>query len=335
MPTEPELGLLHREQAIHAAKDIISVASPLLRELVNYGTHVLVRCQDVATGGLDEHTAQIGLYYHILQMTDGIEVQVSNACAVAAKPDLRSSFEATLSLEFILQPGKDNKNRALAWMYYYIDRRRKNHQVRDPNTQQGKETQAALMREFNFGLTPEVVTEAQRLVKNTENWRIKPHFAPITAELKRRKEYDSNGNLRQELDKNKVLVPKPVKKLDWYNLFSETDDTDGVRSLAKYLNKESLYIFLYKNWSDIIHAGDIGRVIKRNSSGELEYTHIRNPENLDELAGVALYAADFILDAIRFMIHHYLPSEKQDLANWYKNEIQPYHHKLRTMTSVP
>ena len=38
-----------------------------------------------------------------MEMTDGIEVLISQACVVPAIPLLRSSFEALISMEYILE----------------------------------------------------------------------------------------------------------------------------------------------------------------------------------------------------------------------------------------
>src|SRR5205085_1346709 len=99
MPTKPLEAALDRDFSRVAAKELIEIASPLLQEIVNFGTNALQRCHISATGGEDEDIAALLLYRQIIEFTDGIEVLVSQACVVPAIPLLRASFEASLALE--------------------------------------------------------------------------------------------------------------------------------------------------------------------------------------------------------------------------------------------
>jgi hypothetical protein len=109
-PTEPAFKLLNRSQSIADAKPLIERASPLLREIVNYSTNVFMRCMHAGNSGSKDLPA-FTLYLHMIEMTDGIEVLMSQACCEPAVPLLRSSFEASMSLRYMLQ--EDYENRSL------------------------------------------------------------------------------------------------------------------------------------------------------------------------------------------------------------------------------
>ncbi len=82
-----------------ASKPLIEKASPALQEAINYATTVYERCRTSKKGSTEEAFPVIALYLHIIQMTDSIEVLVSNCCPTPANLLLRSSFEAKLSLQ--------------------------------------------------------------------------------------------------------------------------------------------------------------------------------------------------------------------------------------------
>ena len=96
MTTEPLKTLLDRELSKADAKEVISIASPLLQELVNYSTNAFARCATSTTGKENEDLATLLLYLHIIEMIDGVEVLLSQSCAIPAIPLVRSSFEALI-----------------------------------------------------------------------------------------------------------------------------------------------------------------------------------------------------------------------------------------------
>src|SRR3972149_1714156 len=100
VPTEPLRIVLDRDLAIAKAREIIDVVSPLLRELVNHGTSVFRRCQTEPRGDdREEDVPPLFLYYHILEMSDGIETLCASSCVNSAVPLVRSNFEALMQLE--------------------------------------------------------------------------------------------------------------------------------------------------------------------------------------------------------------------------------------------
>ncbi len=114
MPTEPSKNILDPESDINLAKPAIDLASQTLREAVNHGTTLYERCRTTSKADADEAFPVLALYLHILQMTDSIEVLISNSCIEPAKLLIRSAFEAKLSLEFMNE--KMTRTRGIAWI---------------------------------------------------------------------------------------------------------------------------------------------------------------------------------------------------------------------------
>jgi hypothetical protein len=141
MPTEELKKLLDREFSRNAAKPITDIASPLLQELVNAGLMAFLRCAVEAAdkGGENEDGAALVLYRHMIEMVDGIDVLVVQGCGTAAIPLLRSEFEASAGLSYLLQDAKTYVQRSLSWLVSSLHAGIKARKLLEPGTQTGKE----------------------------------------------------------------------------------------------------------------------------------------------------------------------------------------------------
>ena len=84
MPTQPNELLLNRDpKTLH--KIIPEILTPCLQEVVNYGTQFYQRSQISKEFKSDDTYPVLALYLHMVQMTDSIEVLISNGCAEPAK----------------------------------------------------------------------------------------------------------------------------------------------------------------------------------------------------------------------------------------------------------
>ena len=66
MPTKPLEAVLYREFSKESARPVIEVASPLLKEVVNYGTNAFMRCATSKSIQQNEDLAPLMLYLHIV-----------------------------------------------------------------------------------------------------------------------------------------------------------------------------------------------------------------------------------------------------------------------------
>ena len=65
------LGILDREKAKIGAKPLVDLASPLLKEIVDFGSATCAFCLKIARGE-DLHIPALFLYHHVLKMTDAV-----------------------------------------------------------------------------------------------------------------------------------------------------------------------------------------------------------------------------------------------------------------------
>ncbi len=139
MPTESLETILYRDLSKVASKDLIEVCSGLLRELVNHATNAYQRCADSSKEEENVDLAVLTLYLHIIEVIDGVEVLISQACATPAIPLVRSAFEALLALEYILE--RNYVKRSLSWLAIYAHNRIRSYELLEPATERGKQFQ--------------------------------------------------------------------------------------------------------------------------------------------------------------------------------------------------
>lgn len=303
MPTGPYEPLLYRELRKVEAKEIIEIASPLLQELVNYATNAFQRCQEsAAAGAADEHLPILASYYHVIEMTDGIEVLISQSCPIPAIPLLRSSFEAILTIDYILEA--EYRQRAFSWLVCYVHDRLSLYRMLDLSRPQGREFQTifkadSVSRYMDFPTYPHL----NEAIENLESLLNEPNWQTANAE-----------HLR--------LKKKWRRKPNWYSLFG---GPGTLRELARHLNRGAQYEILYRSWSSITHATDISRILTSTKDGFPAFNPIRNHA---ELKQVSKLASTFMLDATKKTLGKFRSGEMASLKRWYKREARERHLAL-------
>jgi len=185
MPTEPHHSILYPDLSKAEARDVIEIASPLLRELVNYASSALLRCATSTSGKVDNDIATLALYRHIIEMTDGIEVLLSQACSNPVVPLLRSSFEAVLSIEYILETEEDYVHRSLSWLVGYVHKRLDMYERLEFSTSKGKEFRNAIADDKmlpHLKLPSTFAAAAGQARTNLKPMLTKPHIKAIQEE---------------------------------------------------------------------------------------------------------------------------------------------------------
>lgn len=303
MPTKPIESILYRELSKVEAKEIIGIASPLLQELVNYASNALVRCATSISGKVDkrdEHIAILTLYRHIIEMTDGIEVLISQSCATPAIPLLRSSFEALLSMEYILEKDAEYTRRSSAWFIGWAHKCLDMYERFDPSTSKGQEFKRLLDQDETLAsvkMPPS--SEVQKAIKNLQSIISKPHLKDVE------KEYSSYR-----------------KAQHWYRLF---DGPSDLRALAVHLKHGAHYDVLYRLWSTTAHGQDL-LPVDRTGKGQAAIGKIRNPKEM-EMKKVASFASSFIIKATRLILGK-LRQGEPNLDKWYIQEVRDRYWRL-------
>ena len=302
MPTKPLETVLYRELQLVRAGKFLGVATALFRELVNYGSNALIRCATSSRRGENEDLAALNLYRHILEMTDAFEVMIAGCCAAPTVPILRSTFEAVLGLEYILQSESSYVQRSLSWLAVYAHRRIGFYEMMLVDSPRGKEFQAAIRKDKWIRHLPVLPQDqVQARIDNLRKLLSRDQFSEIEKEYMR---FDRSPH--------------------WYQLFG---GPATIQQLAYQLNRHAHYDFLYRQWSAVAHAHDFSEFLTVSSTGE---SGIRGLRDADPLQEVSRFAAGFMLEATRRMLLEFRPGE--DFARYYEAEVRPLFRQILSRT---
>jgi hypothetical protein len=286
--SETELrNISFREEGKKASEAPIAVACPLIRDVIDYADEVFWRCLKVAKRPNCEDYPPLALYRHIIEMTDGIEVLISEGCSAPCNPLLRTVFEARLNLMYILENKKHYEKRSLAWLWAYLHKKIEQEEMLDPSTPGGKKLEKAMRKEVPEGLLKLRPVDG---VKELQELSREPHFAPIEEEYQRLKE-------------------KRVKHPYWASL--ATGGPNSFPELANYLSQGSYYLVFYNIWSQLIHGFDATRFLAKLPNGSSRFKLLRDPKGLKNIANTAILLLNM---STKLMLRKFLPGE--DFSEW-------------------
>jgi hypothetical protein len=217
---------------------------------------------------------------------------------VPAIPLVRSSFEALISLEYILESRQEYTRRSLAWLAGYVHKRLDFYDSLIPSSAKGAAFAQALRRDKTIRtVVLPAQSEVTMAIANLRQLLARSQFKDIEVEYGRRK-----------------------KRPNWYALFGGPND---LRGLAQHLKRDSQYDFLYRLWSTTSHAQDFSPFIARTLRGESGIRGLRDPSQLRD---VASFSATFLLEATRIVLKKFRPGE--NIASWYEAEVRDNYMRI-------
>ena len=236
------------------------------------------------------HATILMLARHFISIQDGVSVLVSQGCAEAAGPLLRSAFEARLGVGYILKA--DPERRAIAYQVAHVHRKLKLYRRFDPNHELGRALRAELIADEHADVLDRIPGDTAAYAARLEPALRRPAFVPVDAEWQ-------------------ALKRQRGKEPNWFSLFGGPKDTKG---LAKEMEELSTYWFLYKHWSDVVHAGSGMENMAMTETNERVIKPIRHPQ---ELKSVVQIITGFSNDVAIALVTNYRP----DLLNEYRHRF--------------
>jgi hypothetical protein len=195
------------------------------------------------------------LVRHVIESVDGVAILVSGSGSHPCQPLLRSALEAVLGVLYILE--KDTKQRGLAYQVAHAHKKIKLYDRLDPTTQAGKQLRKVLhgdpMEGF-FSALP--FLNYPKMIANLQDMLVKPGFQPIEGLWQRIKALNNK------------------RDPEWYSL---SGGPKNVREVAVHLRMTGMYEFLYRFWSESVHAGMAMEAIGRNG-GATVILPVRHPD---------------------------------------------------------
>ncbi len=280
-------SILDRERAKLRAKAVIDRASPNLKEIVDYGCGVYAQCLH-DNGHQYIHKPALALYYHVLEMTDAIQILVENSSVEPVAPLMRSALEAVFSLEYLFQ--KDYEHRSLVWRYHYL---RKNLRQYDPE-EQDEEVQKYLKEQGNE-MSLDAITELRK--------------------IRNRLESDEFEDIHQKLKGKQV--PN-----HWYSwVMDEIKKGPGsFKELAKNLDEKPVFPDFPRMHLPLYHV--VYTTYSRKVHGD-SYPYTKELRWARHMGHCVIRAAGLMRHAIGLMIVKFIPDRLEGFKAWYQGIGQP------------
>jgi hypothetical protein len=292
MPTDEHREVIDREYVRATAQDVIDIATPLLREIVNHASMTFRRCAAEIAPTHEESVdlAPLTLYRYEIELVDGIQELVNSVCTVAAIPVLRAAFETCLQLEYLVKDKALFRERSLAWFCGHLRTKIASYKRLDTSYPQGQEFHDSWNSRFDALNLPEDLVRRKR--ENLENLL----------------ESDQLKDIANSFKSSKKSMPH------WYSI---PNGPDNLRELARELDRAEEYDIWYRRWSGQAHGEDAQAYLVPAGEDRGGFRLIRDPKDLPLVASTA---ANSLLRATRLMVSHY--REGEDLGQWYTREIQ-------------
>ncbi len=309
MKVEPE-KILDRDLSKTFAREEINLAQSILKKAIDYGIDAFKRCS-IRRGG-DENLAILSPYLHIVEMSDAVEVLVSEAISVPTRVILRSIFEALITIEFITE--SDSERRAYSKRVADIRSRISTYKSFDNKRDEGKRLKKAWEEDElvqTSKITLPEVPDLQKRILNLENLLKEPKWIDANDEFERKK---------KETERNPM----------WCSLF---DGPNSIQELSSKVGRSAQYEMLYRPWSKAAHGDELDRQFQETESGGLGAAVFRNP---DELKDIITFAFDFFTFATNALLTYYRPEEISNgsYSRWYAREIRNDFLKLYDTTKT-
>ncbi len=284
-------NFLDRETALAQTRNIRGLGAPILLALTDWGAEIFERCSGTAPNG-EEDLGILMPLHHLVEMLDGIEVLLDHSCVIASRTPLRSAFEASLTIRYVLED--DTRRRSLSYVVGSVREEIRRLDEADPRSQAGKRFREdmGLREDSDFPFTP-----PERCRSNIEG------LQELLAE-------DRFREISEEYD-------NASRRAKWYSLFG---GPSNLRELSTRLGQLDDFLVLYRTWSATAHAEDLWRQVTVGKDGKAAVGVIRSPMGLPAAYHLACSIGT---EAMLPVLQHYRPGEVPRFGAWFLKSVSP------------
>ncbi len=306
---EKELkSIIDREKHKGDARQVFSKQIDLLVDLVNYGSNLIVRAYDSSAKKLKDMIVIIVLLKQVVLMVDAIEILVSNGSGEVGKLQVRTAFEASLFIDWILKEESEKKAK-----YYYISNLRKQKLWTLRYIKGTTENElflksiSDLLEYMEPGTTyDEDVKEAERQAQEIADLLEKGEWKEINEDF------------------NKIQRRRTGYEPHWY----EPLGTSSIKKLAEEVGRLSEYILFYTTGSEFAHTASYTEhaII---SKGQIRIEPIR------QLRGAHSILQNIIivtLSSYQSVLRHYRHGELSVFGKKYVTEWRNAYQNIPNVT---
>lgn len=273
IPEDPHNGLLNDESATALASEQLKPWTNLLRDLANYGSHLIPRAYSSSGKTLSDAVVIGTLLRQLVAMNDAIEILLCRSAVHSASLPLRAMFEASVYIEWML--AGDREKRAAYYYVHNLLRLRLWAMRVQPGTAESSSFKA-VMDKAGLPLDQTLGNEGKRQVQEIDRVLSQSRFVTVHDEFREWKK--RNGR-------------QPA----WYSPLGVKD----FRNMAINVNKEPLYVMVYAFGSEVMHASNYGQHI-RIQSERITFYSIRHPKEFSTIVRLtATIAIDIFMKILR------------------------------------
>ncbi len=299
--SEPRKELLDR-QLQEPLRPVVEAAAGMLDECANYGTHLVLKC-DQGAATLQKHMeAAVLLGLHVVEVVDSLAILIRHCCVSPAKNLLRSQMEAMFGIEYIAQDHSERK--AIQYLVAHAHARIDWYKKLDPTVETGRQLNAQLRKDSTFNELLIVNLDTTANVDNLRNMLAQREYAEVEAEWQR-------------------VQQQKHGQIWWYSLF---DGPKRIEDLATAVGDHAWYEILYRIYSGEVHATNaIESLHAANETPRGVFQPLRYPTDLPT---VAQFATSMAVRSYSCLIRMLRPDEGHSFAAWFRNEIQPVYKNV-------
>jgi len=295
-------ALLDRSTVTADAQKHLTPWLALVRDLVNYGTNLIVRCVHSSERKTKDRVVLSILLRQTVAMLDAVEVLLSNGCTHAANLQMRALFEASVYINWIL--ASDSERRA---RYYHVHNLRRKR-LWASRTQPGSPEQtlfAAEMGKYGLNITDELKQKSQKQIQEIDQILARPELAAINADFDTAK---AKRKIKHDVAWYFPLGPK------------------NFAAIARETGNAALYTILYSGSSEVMHSSSDDQHV-HFAEGMLTIKQIRS---LSGFESVFRFSVSIALALYRRILQEYRPGELQAFSRKYVEAWQKqYMHFLK------
>jgi hypothetical protein len=251
----------------------------LLRDLANYGSHLIPRAFSSSGQTLGDAVVIGTLLRQVVAMVDAIEILLCRSAVHAATLQLRAMFEASVYIEWMLAGDREKKVD-----YYYVHNllRLRLWAMRVQSGTAESSSFKNIMNKAGLPVDETLGNEGKRQVREIDRVLSQARFLAVRDEFRDWKK--RNG-----------------RQAAWYSPLGVTD----LRNMAISVNKEPLYVMVYGSGSEVVHTSNYGQHIRIESERIIFYS-IRHPK---EFSNTVRLTASIAIDTFMKILHEYREGE--------------------------
>lgn len=278
----------------------ISQSLDNLAKIVNYGTHLILRCWVTSERKMEDIVALLSLLQQVVAMTDAVEVLLREGVVQPAMLQCRSIFEMSATMQWLLK--SDSDQRARAYLVSNLRRERLWGLRAIPGSNEERAFKAFWEELKAQTITPERAAQLQEQVDSVSTILQSDGFRELNDLFDRH--YSQRGY-----------------EMPWFKPVG----ANSFRQIADDLGQLKEYDILYAFGSGVMH-GSTFRGLVEFDAGRLVISPLRSP---NEMSFVLRSVMALIIRTYRVVLEHYRPGEIQAFSRKYVEDWQ------RPLSAIP